>query len=376
MKKRAHGEGSIFQRKDGRWVAKLTLPDGKSRSFYASSQREAKEKLTTARAEVQQGLPLPAGRQTVAQFLTRWLEATRPTIRPSTHTRYEIDVNRISAALGKVQLAKLTPHHCQVFFNDLGTQVSPRSVLHCRAVFRRALNVAVKWGDLARNPVRLTDPPRIESRETAALSFEEARRILDAFAGHPLEGLVTAALATGLRQGELLGLSWDDVDFDGAALHVRFQLQRRNGEWSLTEPKSKKARRSVPLLPSAIEALHRQRTRQIEDRMRAGERWTATNPALVFTSQVGTPLDAPNVTKRFQARLDETGLPRMRFHDLRHGAATLLLAQGADLRTIMQALGHSQISLTANTYTHVSLSLMRDAFARVDAALRSGGERA
>lgn len=243
-----------------------------------------------------------------------------------------------------------------------------------RAVLRRALGQAMRWGMLGRNVATLVDLPPARTYDVRALSIDDARAMLDAVRGDGLEPLVTVALATGLRQGEALALRWSDIDLDGGQLTVRHTLHRSGGRVTLTEPKTKRSRRAVTLPTFAVAALKRQRDWfQAQQRMLAGSRWQGpdcpSDPAgYVFTSSIGTPLDGANVTKRLQARLAAAGLPRMRFHDLRHGAATLLLAQGVHPRVVMETLGHSQIAVTMNTYSHVVPALQREAADRLDAA--------
>ncbi len=377
-RKRGNNEGSIRQRADGRWEARISLPEGGRRSLFGRTRAEVQQKLTAAMSDVQRGMPLPEGRLTLSRFLEQWIDAVVKTrVRPSTLERYRLDVRQLSASpLGKLPLARVTSAVVQGYLNGLTEKgLSAASVHHRRAVLRSALTTAENWGLIARNPAagKRVASPKSERHEVAPLSPEQARTLLAAFAGHPLEALVTVALATGLRQGELLGLRWSDVAFEDGTLTVRYQLQKRAGGFELVEPKSRSARRALPLSPATVEVLRAHRIRQIEQRLAAGPAWHEPVPDLVFTSLVGTPLDAPNVTHRFQRRLAEAGLARLRFHDLRHGMATLMLAHGADLMTIKDALGHSQISLTANTYTHVLPKLKRDAIDRMGAAIFGTG---
>jgi|ERR1022692_1170036 integrase len=165
--------------------------------------------------------------------------------------------------------------------------------------------------------------------------------------------LVELAPATGLRQGELLGLSWADVDVEGARLTIRRALRRIDGRRVLVEPKTRKSRRTLPLTATAVDALRVQRQHQVEDRLRAGARWLEAED-LVFTTPTGEPIDAKELTHTVQRLLETAQVPRMRWHDLRHGTASLLIAQGVDLHVVMEVLGHSTITLTANTYAHVS----------------------
>jgi integrase len=168
----------------------------------------------------------------------------------------------------------------------------------------------------------------------------------------------------GLRQGEILGLRWSDVDVETSTLRVAQALQRVNGRLEFVEPKSRRSRRTIPMPPTVARALRAHRSRQLEERIAVGPRWRESD--LVFTTSIGTPLDSRNVTRRFQAALERASLPRLRFHDLRHTAASLMLAQGVPARVVMETLGHSQISLTMNTYSHVVPALQREAADRMD----------
>lgn len=283
-------------------------------------------------------------------------------------------MRRTSPALGKRKLADVTPQVVQGFLNDLaGSGLSPATVRHTRAVLRSAFSQAENWNLIARNPAagKRVSLPRVEAKDVPALTPQHAQAIVAAFKGHPLEGLIATALGTGLRIGELLGLRWQDIDLDGGALTVRFQLQRVNGKLTLTVPKSKQSRRTLAIGAGTVEALRAHRVRQMEARLLAGSNWQ--DAGFVFSSVVGTGLEATNVLRRFKAQLVAAGLPPMRLHDLRHGVASLMIAQGNDLRRVMEQLGHSQIALTANTYTHISQQLKRETADSLDRALYGSG---
>ncbi|MCB9175986.1 MAG: site-specific integrase [Caldilineae bacterium] len=370
--RRGNKEGSIRHRADGRWEARVTI-GGRQRSIYAKTRAEVARKMRQAIQQVESGIPLADERTTVAQFLNTWLETVvESSVRPSTFRSYEMHVRiHLSPALGKKRLAKLAPHHVQEMMNaKLAEGLSPQTVRHIRATLRRALGHALKWGLVSRNVATLVDPPKVPRRKVEPLTEEGAAAILDAVSGHRLEALYTVAMAIGLRQGEALGLRWQDVDLDGGKLRVVHALQRIDGELQLVEPKSAQARRTIILPEIAIAALKRHRALQNRERLAAGGDWVDGD--FVFTTTVGTPLDGPNVTRTFQRLLKNAGLPPHRFHDLRHDCATLLLAQGVPLRVVKEILGHSQISLTADTYAHVVPALQQDAAARMDEAL---GER-
>jgi integrase len=368
MKRRGHGEGSIHQRKsDGLWVATVNLGwrDGRRdrRTFYAKTRREAAERLQKALRDMGEGLQPTSDRLTVADYLHQWRASIRGTVRPATWRRYDqIIRTHLEPQLGNVPLTKLSAGHVERMMRHmLSRGAAPRSALHARAVLRTALTRAMRHGLVARNAAALADPPRVEHREAASLSPEQVRVFLDAIRGDRDEALYVCAIALGLRQGELLGLRWSDVDLAAGTVTVRHALQRVDGNLQLVETKTARSRRTIPLPIVAAEAL-----RQHQETVSRDGRFLAM---YVFTSSTGTPLDGPNVTKRYQKRLGAAGLPRMTFHALRHTTASLLLAQGAHPRVVMELLGHSQISLTMNTYSHVIPALQRDAADRMDVLL-------
>ncbi len=376
MAKRGQNEGSIYKRKDGRWTAVVSFgyKNGKRwrKSFYGKTRRDVQEKLNKALRAYQQGLPVAPERQTVGQFLEHWLfESVKPTVRPSTYIRYTEHVrNHISPAIGHIKLAKLTPQHVQALQNDkLGEGLAPATVRYMRAVLRRALNQALKWDLVARNAAALVDAPRVVQKEIEPFTLEQARTFLDAIRGDRLEALYSVALAVGLRKGEVLGLKWSDVDLDKRTLTVRASLQRINGALVFVEPKSRQSRRTVALPQTVIDAVKLRRARRAEERLLAGSRWK--DHGLVFPTTIGTPMDPRNLTRHFKRALQTAELPLRRFHDLRHSCASLLLAQDVHPRVVMEILGHSQISLTMNTYSHVIDKLQHEAAAKIDAALEA-----
>lgn len=374
MARRGHGEGTISKRKDGRWWARLDLGwrDGRRvrKPFYGRTRREVQEKLDQARQQQRSGI-LPTGpNQTVGQFLTHWLQhSVRPTVRPSTHASYADNVRlHIDPTLGRVRLQNLTPQHIQAMLNaKLEAGLSPRTVQYVHAILRRALGQALKWGLVPVNVARLVDPPRVRQHEIQPLSPDQAKQLIQALSGHRFEALYTITLATGLRRGEVLGLRWGDVDLDAGTVTVRAALQRIDGILQLVEPKTERSRRTVDLAGFAEAALRAHRVRQLEERLSAGSGWRETD--LVFCTTIGTALDGRNVSRHFERILAAADLPRIRFHDLRHTCASLMLAQGEHARTIMEVLGHSQISLTMNTYAHVMPAVKKDAAKRLDALL-------
>jgi integrase len=248
--------------------------------------------------------------------------------------------------------------------NDLAAASGARTTQYARAVLQRALNRAVKWDLVTRNVVLATDPPTSRPRTIMPLTEEEARRLLIAVAGHRLEALYRLALSLGLRRGEVLGLRWADIDFETTTLRVTGTLQRVAGELQRSLPKTKAGTRALLLPPVLVALLIDHQQRQAAERQEMGDHWE--DHQLVFPTERGTPMEPSNLNRHFKAALKRAELPHTtRFHDLRHSCATFLIAQGVHPRVVMEILGHSQISLTMNTYGHVLPETQRAATAGV-----------
>jgi integrase len=291
-------------------------------------------------------------------------QAAKPRVRPATYAMYTLMVTKhLIPNIGEVPLEKLTPRHVQTMLNaKAAAGLAPRSVHRFRAVLRTALNQAVRWGDVPRNVAALTDPPRVEAHAITFLDAAQAGRLLAAAAGEPLQALYTVAIALGLRQGEALGLRWQDVDLEARQLHVRHALQRIDGKLQLVEPKTTLSRRTITMPAAVINALREHQRRQLKEQMRI-------DGGFVFAHPDGSPLDGTVVTHQFQKLLKRAGLPRIRFHDLRHSCASLLLAHGISARMVMETLGHSNISTTMDIYSHVMPSLRHEAADAMDRVL-------
>jgi integrase len=318
--------------------------------------------------DLDKGLPVTTQRQSVAQFLHDWLEHTvKPNRRAKTYRSYEQLVRmHFVPSLGKLRLEKLTPQHVQRFLNEkLESDLSARTVQYLHSTLRAALNQALKWGLIKRNVCTLVTPPRPSRYQITPLSPDDARRLVDTAKTHRLGALFSVALALGLRQGEALGLRWQDVDLDNGTVRVTHQLQRVNGELRLVPPKSEQSRRTIALPDAVTQQLRQHRIAQLHERLVSGDEWVDSGH--VFTATNGAPLDDSNVRRIFKRLLRDAGLPPIRYHDLRHTCASLLLAQNVHPRVVMETLGHSQISLTLGTYSHVSPELQREAADRMNA---------
>jgi integrase len=304
---------------------------------------------------------------TVGEWLATYLEqVAKPKIRPRTYDRYRSDIERhIVPAIGRHRLDKLRPAHLLALYNAKTAEgLSDSSVRHIHAVIRRALNVAVKWQLITVNPATLVDSPQPGQHEITPLSATEARRLIRAAHGDRMAARWLVGLVLGLRQGEALGLWWDDIDLDNGLLRVRRALQRQHGGGLVfTEPKTQRSKRTIPLPAPLVEALRHHLVGQEKERLTAGSLWQGSS--CVFTTPIGTPTDPRNDFRQFKKLLAGAGLPSVRVHDLRHTAASLLLAQNVPARVVMEILGHSQIALTMNTYSHVAPEVSREAADRI-----------
>jgi len=367
--KRGQGEGSITQRKDGAWQAAVSVGEGKF--CYGKTRREVGEKLKVGLREQQQGMLATGPSQTVEHFTRQWPEdVAKPTLRPNGYKRYEQDVRlHLVPTLGKLALGKLTAQHLTALYRELSKKLAAKPLGHVHRCLHVALEAAVRWDLIARNPCDLVSPPKVQRKEIQPLDVEQAKALLAAIKGEPLESLYVLALMTGARHGELLGLKWSDVDLAAGTLQIRRSLVRVTGQGFVEqEPKTQKGRRQVTLAPGAVEALKRQRATQLEARLRAASEWE--DHELVFCNVFGRPLEPANIRARsFKPILHRAGLPDIRFHDLRHSAATLLLALGVHPRIVQEQLGHSTISITLDTYSHVLPTLQSEAMRRLDGLL-------
>jgi integrase len=304
----------------------------------------------------------------VREFLERWLEESiRPKVRPWTYRGYEVHVRvHIVPELGMERLVKLTPQQVQRWMNRrLAAGLAPKTVHYMRGTLRGALNQAVKWGMVTRNVAALVDPPgRSTSDEVVPMDLAEVRRFLDAIRGDRLEALYLVALALGLRQAELLGLTWDDVDLDAGLIRVRRSLQRVAGEYRLMDVKTRLSRRDVVMPPTVAARMQEHRARQAAELLAAP--WWGNEWGLVFTTDRGRPMHGSVVTHVFQRKLDAAGLRRLRFHDLRHSCDTLLQALGVPPRVVMDILGHTALSMTMERYAKALPATRRDAADRME----------
>lgn len=362
-RRRPAGQGAVIHRPDGRWEGRYSIEiDGRrvQRSVYAAKEKEAVAKLAAALGKRDAGVVEgKRPRVTLAEWLDAWLVDCQGRVRPTTYRRY-VDIARLhlSPALGSHQVAALTPQHVNGFLTaKLAVGLAPRSVAHLRAVLRTALTAAMAADLVTRNVAQLARPPKVPSPERKDWTSADVEAVLAVVAGTDEEAPVAVSLLAGLRQGEVLGLRWADIDLPGHSLEVRQALQRqavdpgsRRREFVAVEPKSRTSRRRVPLNDRLAAILEVHRVREATKRAELGLA-PPSDADYAFTAPDCRPIEGTALTKRFEKRLADAGLPPQTWHDLRHGFASRLADAGVDLLVISRLLGHSGVGITATTYT-------------------------
>jgi integrase len=365
LTRRGNGEGSVQQRTDGRWCGIATVA-GKRRFVYGRTRQGALRKLRELQAAVARGAPVAGERLTVGAYLDDWLG--RIDVRPRTLTAYKCLVRvHVQPAIGSHRLVRLEPRHLERLYADvINSGRSKRTAQYIHSVLHRALGQAARQGLVARNVADFVERPRVERHEVTVLDLGQARQFEKAAGEDPNEGLYVLAITTGMRQSELLGLRWRDVDLHRGYLSVTNTLVKPGRCPVFGPPKTRKSRRRINLTDKAIKALQRLRARQAKCRLKAGGgKWAEFD--LVFTNRCGGPMDGTNLTERgFRRLLTRAGLPRIRFHDLRHTAATLLLIKGVHPKVVADMLGHSSVAVTLDVYSHVLEGLQEEAVAALN----------
>jgi integrase len=365
MGKRGNGEGSVYKRKDGRYEARYTVPTAagpKRKSIYGKKREDVRDALAKVLSDQVDRIIYEDENMTFGEYLDRWLkDSVRGSVRQSTYDRDKILLEKhVEPVLGNRKLKNLTPLDLQSLYRDrLDVGLSASTVHKIHVILHKALSQAVRWNMVPRNVSEAVKAPRPTPREMHPLSPEEARRLLDAARDDRYGALYVLAVTTGMRQGELLALRWSDVDLEDpehATVSVRRTLTRNGGRVAFGEPKTKKSRRSIRLTPQAVHALRKHLERQLREIGMLGDRYE--DQGLLFATDTGGPINPSNLRQRsFLPLLEKAKLPKVRFHDLRHTCATLLLTQGTHPKFVQELLGHATIAITLDTYSHVLPSM-------------------
>lgn len=360
------------------WQARFTVGydpgTGKQiqRSITGKTQKEVLAKLKQATYEVDKNIYQPPNKQTVSEWLDVWMTEYLKGVKPRTADSYKATIkNHIKPGLGAVRLDKLSVHDIQLFYNKLAAgdkqkmPLSAKSVRNTHGVLHKALEQAVRVGYLSSNPAGLCELPKAVRPEIKPLDEDLIRQFLDVIKGHKYETLYITTLFTGLREGEVLGLTWDCVDFKDGTVTINKQLQKdRNGsgEYNFVSTKNGKSRRLTPA-PYVMETLLKQYQRQQKWRNASGDQWENRN--LVFTNETGHNLSAQTVYLHFKKLAAKAGCPEARFHDLRHSYAVAALQCGDDIKTVQENLGHHTASFTLDVYGHVTEKMKRASASRM-----------
>lgn len=387
-KGRANGEGSIYEypKSSGKWFAQITLDNGRPKRRRADSQKEARDKLRELRQELAQGVDLSVKQPTLEKWCAIWLDQFAPNLRPNIKQDYRDVVRRYiaPAAIGKRPLHQLTPAHIQAWVNDLARQVSQRTkrplsaltIHNAHARLHKALAVAVTQGYVARNVASDVELPPLPPSEIFPLDFDQAAALLASVAEHRWYALYRLAINLGMREGELLGLTWEMIDFKAKTIKIAQQLKRVPGPEAakvFTLQATKPNRVLVLTLDDdLIAVLKHHRAVQAEERLLLGSAWK-DSWGLVFTSDTGAPIHTTNLMDHYERALKAAGISKITFHQLRHTAATLMLMDSVPLVTVSKILGHSSPAVTAKIYAHALDSSKAGAIASLSQKLQKAG---
>lgn len=379
----AQGNGSIRKRPDGRWEARFTYPDElgqkKRASIYCDTQNECRQRLTASIKAVDEGTYRKTKRYTLAEWLDEWQSTYCRDLKPATISGYKSKVEtRIKPYLGGSQLSALSNVQLQRYYNKLHTgdkdhkPLSPKSIQNVHGILHKALEQAVIAGVLASNPADHIRLPKIKKPTLKPIMDDNVSKFMEAIKGDMFERFFIVALFSGLRQSELIGLQWQDVDLENGALTVRRQIQKAHdssGYHFLEETKNGKER-TAAIAPSIVTVLKGQKAQQAEWRLAAGPLWSNERD-LVFTDQLGQHLKHRTVANHFKKIVASIGLPETRFHDLRHSYAVNALQAGDSVKDVQEQLGHYSSAFTMDTYAAVSGTMRKASQARMEALIKS-----
>ncbi|MGW6290250.1 site-specific integrase [Streptomyces sp. NPDC055107] len=372
-KRNPNGAGSIWRRKDGRYEARVYVPqpDGtrKRKTVYGSTWDECDTKRQELVLRDRQGVPTPTRSAKLSEWLPYWLEEfVRDDRKKTTYAKYETHVRRyLIPHIGAKRLETLGGADVRRMLAAVTAQASAATAKESHRVLRSAITAACREELITRNVVKLVPAPRVESRELKPWNLEETTTFLEAARKDPLYAAFVLAVALGLRRGEVLGLRWSDIDLERRTLTVRNQIQRVQKELYADSTKNRRTR-AIPVPLMCVAPLRWQRLRQTKQRSDAGQAWHESD--YVFTTKTGRTIEPRNLSRSFERITEDAGLRRIRLHDARHGCATLLFAAGVPARVVMEILGHSQIAVTMNIYTHVSDEHRREAMGHMDRLLK------
>jgi integrase len=365
-RKRANNEGTIYKIPNGRWCAQVTL-EGHRISKTFDTQKDGLNWIRTTLGHIDDGMSYSSTKITLGEYMNGWLTSTKSSKRTSTWTHYEqVARNYIVPKLGQIKLMDIRPEHIQGLYNQLLEQeTGTYTILKIHTVLHSALQYATELGMINRNSASATHPPKEPTREMDILNEKQVSQLLIGAMTHRWEALFHLAIATGARQTELLGLKWTDLDWIRQTLKIERQLMRPDGKGvQFSAPKTRFAKRSIALGSKTINVLRAHYERQQGERLAAGEKWQ--EHGLIFTTSLGTPIHPRNLLRDFKKLLRDVGLPTIRFHDLRHTAASLMLNNNIPPIVVSRRLGHARASITLDVYGHLIPSMHTEVADKID----------
>lgn len=372
----AQGSGSIRQRPDGRWEARYTVGrdpgTGKQirKSVYGKTQAEVRKKLNAVTAAIDNGTYIEPSKLKVADWLGIWLDEYTLDIKPRSLESYQQLVkNHIIPALGNVRLTALKPHHIQKLYNDLSKTHSSKTIKNLHGVLHKGLKQALELGYIPVNPSDACKTPKTTKTAIKPLDKAEIPAFLEAIKGDPFEQLYTVDLFTGLRESEIIGLTWDCIDFDKGTIYIYRQWQKLKSGYQFVPPKNSKSRTVTPA-NYVLDVLKDVRIKQTENRLQVGSAWDNPNN-FIFTNELGQPVNHVTLLKHLKKAACSIGLPEFRFHDLRHTYAVMSLQAGDDIKTVQENLGHHSAAFTLDIYGHVTDTMRKESARRMDAFISS-----
>ena len=376
MKRRLNGEGSIRKRSDNSWEASIRIEDRRL-YVYGKNRNETRDKLTQIQIDAQNNELVDESEVTVEEWMNTWIDCYTAKAKQSTKARYRQDIRcHIIPALGKTKVQELKTLTVQRFLNMCQEKkgLSEKSLKNIYLVLNKALTRAQKDGLIKKNPCADAEIPAYETpqKEMRPLKDTEVPAFLMLISGHPFEQLYFIAMFTGMRESELIGLTWDCIDWEKGTIHLYRQfkaVREKEKTYSFTTLKNKQERTfTVPT--SVIIALKKVKTKQAEWKIRYGQLY-CNKDNFVFTDELGQHLATRTVYNRFKAIVTQMGLPEVRLHDLRHTYATLALQNGVDIKTVSHNLGHSTVAFTMDKYAHVSMNMQKDSAAKMESFIKA-----
>lgn len=377
MSRSAQGSGTIRQRKDGRWEARYTVghdpATGKQiqKSIYGKTQGEVSKKLRQMCKEVDDGTYKEPVKYTLKDWAEIWLSDYTSSLKPLTLKQYtSYTNNHIVKKIGNVKLIRLDAPTIQRFYNALGAEgLTPKTIKNIHGILHSMLETAAEVGYIKNNPTSVCKLPKVERKPIKPLESPDIIKFLEAIKGDRYETIFLVDLFTGLRQSEILGLTWDCIDFENGTLLVYRQLQKNNGKYYFSSLKNGKSR-VVPLAPSIVQVFKKQKALQAEQQLKSYGLWDNADN-LIFTDAQGKHLTHSNLYKHFKKIVESIGIPDARFHDLRHSYAVTSLQSGNDVKTVQEALGHHTAAFTLDVYGHVTEQMRKESAARLEGFIQN-----